>query len=118
MNSRYEQMLVLIREQIRPAVGCTEPGAAAYAAAVAAQTLGETPERLTVSVSRNILKNAMGVGIPGTDRVGLPIAVALGALCGDAKAGLAALHGISGEDLQRAQAFADNHQVQICLSDT
>ena len=118
MNSRYEQMLALIREQIRPAVGCTEPGAAAYAAAVAAQTLGETPERLTVSVSRNILKNAMGVGIPGTDRVGLPIAVALGALCGDAKAGLAALHGISGEDLQRAQAFADNHQVQICLSDT
>ena len=62
-SSRQDQLIALIQEQIRPAVGCTEPGAAAYAAAVAAQTLGETPERLTVSVSRNILKNAMGVGL-------------------------------------------------------
>ena len=96
-SSRQDQLIALIQDQIRPAVGCTEPGAAAYAAAVAAQTLGDTPERLTVSVSRNILKNAMGVGIPGTDMVGLPIAVALGALCGDAGAGLAVLHNITDE---------------------
>ena len=116
-NSRQDQLIALIQDQIRPAVGCTEPGAAAYAAAVAAQTLGETPERLTVSVSRNILKNAMGVGIPGTDMVGLPIAVALGALCGDAGAGLAVLHNITDEDVVQAQKLVDAQGVQVCLSD-
>lgn len=116
-SSRQDQLIALIQEQIRPAVGCTEPGAAAYAAAVAAQTLGETPERLTVSVSRNILKNAMGVGIPGTDMVGLPIAVALGALCGDASAGLAVLHNITDEDVAQAQKLVDAQGVQVCLSD-
>lgn len=116
-SSRQDQLIALIQDQIRPAVGCTEPGAAAYAAAVAAQTLGETPERLTVSVSRNILKNAMGVGIPGTDMVGLPIAVALGALCGDAGAGLAVLHNITDEDVARAQKLVDAQGVQVCLSD-
>lgn len=116
-SSRQDQLIALIQEQIRPAVGCTEPGAAAYAAAVAAQTLGETPERLTVSVSRNILKNAMGVGIPGTDMVGLPIAVALGALCGDAGAGLAVLHNITDEDVAQAQKLVDAQGVQVCLSD-
>lgn len=116
-SSRQDQLIALIQEQIRPAVGCTEPGAAAYAAAVAAQPLGETPERLTVSVSRNILKNAMGVGIPGTDMVGLPIAVALGALCGDAGAGLAVLHNITDEDVAQAQKLVDAQGVQVCLSD-
>lgn len=116
-SSKQDQLIALIQEQIRPAVGCTEPGAAAYAAAVAAQTLGETPERLTVSVSRNILKNAMGVGIPGTDMVGLPIAVALGALCGDAGAGLAVLHNITDEDVAQAQKLVDAQGVQVCLSD-
>lgn len=116
-SSRQDQLIALIQEQIRPAVGCTEPGAAAYAAAVAAQTLGETPERLTVSVSRNILKNAMGVGIPGTDMVGLPIAVALGALSGDAGAGLAVLHNITDEDVAQAQKLVDAQGVQVCLSD-
>lgn len=116
-SSRQDQLIALIQDQIRPAVGCTEPGAAAYAAAVAAQTLGETPERLTVSVSRNILKNAMGVGIPGTDMVGLPIAVALGALCGDAGAGLAVLHNITDEDVAQAQKLVDVQGVQVRLSD-
>ena len=124
-SSRQDQLIALIQEQIRPAVGCTEPGAAAYAAAVAAQTLGETPERLTVSVSRNILKNAMGVGIPGTDMVGLPIAVALGALCGDAGAGLAVLHNITDEDVAQAQklyidvlAEAGEHSARTVIAGT
>ena len=124
-SSRQDQLIALIQDQIRPAVGCTEPGAAAYAAAVAAQTLGETPERLTVSVSRNILKNAMGVGIPGTDMVGLPIAVALGALCGDAGAGLAVLHNITDEDVAQAQklyidvlAEAGEHSARTVIAGT
>lgn len=117
-NVRQDQLIELIQDQIRPAVGCTEPGAAAYAAAVAAHTLGAEPERLTVAVSRNILKNAMGVGIPGTDMIGLPIAVALGALCGDAEKGLAVLRNVSEQDVARAQQLVDAQRVHISLSDT
>lgn len=115
---RQDQLIEIIKNQIRPAVGCTEPGAAAYAAAVAAQTLGDTPERLTISVSRNILKNAMGVGIPGTNMVGLPIAVALGALCGDASAGLAVLHDMTEQNVRDAQKMVDSQAIQVALSET
>lgn len=118
MPPRYSQLLDLIREQIRPAVGCTEPAAAAYASALAAVAQGCPVEKLTVSVSRNILKNAMGVGIPGTQMVGLPIACALGALSGDAQAALAVLHGVTEEDVTAAQAMVDAHQVQVILSET
>lgn len=118
MPPRYSHLLDLIREQIRPAVGCTEPAAAAYASALAVSVLGCPVERLTVSVSRNILKNAMGVGIPGTQMVGLPIACALGALSGDAEAALAVLHRISEKDVTLAQAMVDAHLVQVLLSET
>ncbi len=118
MESRQSQLLDLIRDQIRPAVGCTEPAAAAYAAALAVRALNCPVETLTVTVSANILKNAMGVGIPGTDMVGLPIAVALGAISGDADAALAVLHQVTDEDVVRAREMVDNHRVQVVLGDT
>lgn len=118
ITSRQEQIISLMRSQLRPAVGCTEPAAAAYAAAVSARTLGVEPERITVAVSRNILKNAMGVGIPGTDMVGLPIAVALGALYGDADASLAVLHRVRPEDVLRANTMIAEGRVEIRLSET
>jgi len=118
MESRRNQLIHLIRDQIRPAVGCTEPAAAAYAAALAVRALGRDAETLTVTVSANILKNAMGVGIPGTDMVGLPIAVALGALCGDADAALSVLHQVTEEDVARARELVDAHRVQVVLGDT
>lgn len=115
---RQRQMITLIQDQIRPAVGCTEPAAAAYASALAVRALGCPVDKLTVTVSRNILKNAMGVGIPGTDMVGLPIAVALGALSGDANAALAVLHNVKDEDVARARALVDDHRVNVLLGDT
>lgn len=115
---RQEQIISLMRSQLRPAVGCTEPAAAAYAAAVSARTLGMVPEHITVTVSRNILKNAMGVGIPGTDMVGLPIAVALGALYGDADAALAVLHRVRPEDVMHANTLVAEGRVEIRLSET
>ena len=74
------QIIKLINREVIPAIGCTEPIAVALASAKAAEVLGAKPEKLDVFLSANILKNAMGVGIPGTGMVGLPIAVALGAL--------------------------------------
>lgn len=117
-QDRQCQMISLIQDQIRPAVGCTEPAAAAYASALATRALGCPVEKLTVTVSRNILKNAMGVGIPGTNMVGLPIAVALGSLCGDADAALAVLHNVKGDDVARARVLVDEHRVNVLLGDT
>ena len=77
-----KQILKLINEQVVPAVGCTEPMAVALCTAKARELLGRVPDSISVLLSGNMLKNAMGVGIPGTGMVGLPIAIALGALIG------------------------------------
>ena len=77
-----EQIVALIKREVVPAIGCTEPIAVALCTAKATEVLGCRPEKIEVYLSANILKNAMGVGIPGTGMIGLPIAVALGALIG------------------------------------
>ena len=82
IESERQQIIELIKKEVIPAIGCTEPIAVALCVAKAAETLGVKPEKIEVLLSANILKNAMGVGIPGTGMVGLPIAVALGALIG------------------------------------
>lgn len=81
-----KQILQILKHEFAPALGCTEPVAIAYAAAKARKVLGKMPVRAVVNVSRNILKNAMGVGIPGTDMVGLEMAAALGIIGGDSDA--------------------------------
>ena len=75
-----KQILQLIHQEVIPAIGCTEPIAVSLAASKSAELLGQKPESIEVYLSANILKNAMGVGIPGTGMVGLPIAIALGCL--------------------------------------
>ena len=81
-QAERNQIIDLINREVVPAIGCTEPIAVALCTARAAETLDGEPEKITVRLSANILKNAMGVGIPGTGMIGLPIAVALGALVG------------------------------------
>ena len=81
-QNETKEILQLIHQQVVPAIGCTEPIAVALCVAKARETLGYQPECIDLHLSANILKNAMGVGIPGTGMVGLPIAVALGALAG------------------------------------
>ena len=84
------RIIALVKREVVPAIGCTEPIAVALCVAKATETLGRRPEKITVLLSANILKNAMGVGIPGTGMIGLPIAVALGALVEMKKQGLSA----------------------------
>ena len=73
-------IIALIKREVVPAIGCTEPVAVALCVARAKELLGVLPENMSVRLSANILKNAMGVGIPGTGMIGLPIAIALGAI--------------------------------------
>ncbi len=112
-----EQFLRILKRELAPAVGCTEPVAIAYAAARARAELGRIPDRASVKVSRNILKNAMGVGIPGTDQVGLAMAAAMGIIGGDSDAILEVLRGVTEEQTARAREYAAS-SIQVSLADT
>ncbi len=94
------------------AVGCTEPVAVALAVAKAKELLGEEVDRVELRLSKNIIKNAMGVGIPGTGMIGLPIAVALGVVCGESSKELQVL-GSAKEHLPQAKAWLESHSIDI-----
>lgn len=76
-----KQILDILRSEIEPTAGCTDPGSVYLAAAVAAHALGACPETIEVLVSPNLYKNGVSVGIPGTGRKGLRLAAALGHCC-------------------------------------
>ena len=79
----YNEYVEILKEELLPAMGCTEPIAVAYAAAVAVQALGEKPESVEVNVSANIIKNVKSVVIPNSGgRKGLAAATTLGAIVG------------------------------------
>ncbi len=107
----------LVRHWVVPAVGCTEPICVALAAAKAASVLGGRPEKVTVRLSANILKNAMGVGIPATGMVGLPIAIALGVLVGDPADELEVLKKVTPQDVEAGKAYIDEGRILIQLAE-
>ena len=98
-QTEIKEIIDLIKREVVPAIGCTEPIAVALCAARATELLGQQPESLNVQLSANILKNAMGVGIPGTGMIGLPIAIALGSLIGKSEYGLQVLKECSYESV-------------------
>lgn len=113
-----EQIIALIKREVVPAVGCTEPAAVALCTAYATEALGCRPERVEVALSANMLKNAMGVGIPGTGMTGLPIAVALGALTGKSEYQLEVLKDVCPEAVAEAKAWLAGNPVSIALTDS
>lgn len=113
MKQAWQQYLQIIQQVVKPALGCTEPIAAAYAAAVATRQLGCEPGRLEVAVSDNLYKNSMGVYVPGTGKIGLAIAAAAGAIGGNADAGLEVLAATQPAQVERAQQLIDAGKVQV-----
>ncbi|WP_447780479.1 L-cysteine desulfidase family protein [Aeromonas veronii] len=113
MKQAWQQYLQIIQQVVKPALGCTEPIAAAYAAAVATRQLGCEPGHLEVAVSDNLYKNSMGVYVPGTGKIGLAIAAAAGAIGGNADAGLEVLAAIQPAQVERAQQLIDAGKVQV-----
>lgn len=111
------QIIALIHKEVIPAIGCTEPIAVALASAKATETLGKTPEHIHVFLSANILKNAMGVGIPGTGMVGLPIAIALGAVVGKSCYGLEVLKDLCPQTLEKGKLMVENKVITISLKE-
>lgn len=116
-KSLRDKITGLIRREVVPAVGCTEPVAVALCVAKATEILGTLPQKIELRLSGNIIKNAMGVGIPGTGMIGLPIAVALGALVGKSEYGLEVLKDVTPEAVASGKKFIDEERIAICLED-
>ncbi|MBR7087035.1 MAG: serine dehydratase subunit alpha family protein [Prevotella sp.] len=113
MNTNKEAIINLIQQEVVPAIGCTEPMAVALCTARATEMLGCRPEKITAQLSGNILKNAMGVGIPGTGMIGLPIAIALGALIGKSEYQLEVLKDLTPEALEEGKRFVAEGRIHI-----
>ena len=110
-----ERIITLIRREVVPAIGCTEPMAVALCTAKATEKLGHRPEKIEVCLSANVLKNAMGVGIPGTGMIGLPIAIAAGSLVGKSEYQLEVLKDLTPEALEDAKRYMDEGRTSIDL---
>lgn len=110
------QIDTLIRREVVPATGCTEPACVALAVAYVANLLDKNNlEHIEVSLSANMLKNAMGVGIPGTGMIGIPIAIALGAVVARPERGLMVMEGFDEATLDEAKALVERGIIKITL---
>jgi L-cysteine desulfidase len=120
MNSSalWPEFLKALHSEVVPALGCTEPVALALAAAIAARHLGRAPETISAKVSANLMKNGMGVTVPGTGMVGLPIAAAVGALGGNADGGLEVLRDLSPEAVAAGKQMLAEKRVEVDIADT
>lgn len=103
------ELLHLLRSEVIPAIGCTEPIAVALCVARAKELLGVEPDEITVYLSKNVYKNALAVGIPNTGMTGLPIAIALGATVGKSEYMLEVLRDATPE----AVAYAKDYMLRV-----
>lgn len=117
----WNGFISVVKRDVVPALGCTEPVSVALAAAIAMEKLkqrGVTQiDAIRAQVSPNLMKNGMGVGVPGTGMVGLPIAAAVGAIAGDSKAQLEVLKNITEQDVKLGKALIDNGNVAVTVAD-
>ena len=129
MTPRQAEIIELIRKEVKPALGCTEPIAVALAVTKAMEIIEASTScadgwrytdgyRIKVAVSGNILKNGMGVGIPGTGMVGLHIASALGAVCGKSSYGLEVLNDLDEKSIAKAKYMVEAEKVSVGIADT
>ena len=115
--NEIRQITALMRREVVPATGCTEPAAVALAVAYAASLVDSAPKSIEVLLSANMLKNAMGVGIPGTGTFGIPIAIALGAILAQPEKQLELLDSFTEEELQRAKALTKTECIEVGLKE-
>ena len=118
LNEIKKPLIQIVERDVVPALGCTEPISLALASATAAKYLGKTPERIEAKVSPNLMKNGLGVAVPGTGMVGLPIAAAIGALGGNPDGGLEVLKHITPEQVTAAKTMLEQKLVSVDIHQT
>ena len=116
-TNEYNKIIDLIKREVVLSIGCTEPMAVSLCVAKACETLGTQPEHISVALSANIFKNAMGVGIPNSGMTGLPIAVALGAVAGRSEYGLEVLRDVDSVAVERAKTLLEEVKPSIFVTD-
>ncbi|WP_406850042.1 L-cysteine desulfidase family protein [Chromobacterium phragmitis] len=109
----WPEFVKALKQEVVPALGCTEPISLALASALATRHLGKTPERIDAQVSANLMKNGMGVTVPGTGTVGLPIAAAVGALGGDPDAKLEVLKSLTVQQVAEGKRMLADGRVKL-----
>ena len=118
-HPHYQAYLQILREELVPAMGCTEPIALAYGAAVARRSLGRLPDSVSVQVSGNLVKNVKSVIVPNTGGLkGIPAAVTAGLVAGDPDKVLEVISVVTEEQKAEMTAFLQSHTVQVQLADT
>ncbi len=113
MKAQWTDFITLLKREVVPALGCTEPMSVALAAANCRKLLGQVPTRVSVWVSGNLFKNGMGVGVPGTGMIGLPVAAAVGITGGNPDAGLEVLKTLTPEQVDAAKALLPAIKVDV-----
>lgn len=113
MTQHWSDFITLLKREVVPALGCTEPMSVALAAANCRQLLGAEPEQMNVWVSGNLFKNGMGVGVPGTGMIGLPVAAAVGAVGGNPQGGLEVLKQLTPEQVAHAKSLLPTISVDV-----
>lgn len=115
----YDSYVNILKAELLPALGCTEPIAVAYAAALARDTLGELPDQVEISVSGNILKNVKGVVVPHTNGLkGVNAAAAAGIVAGKADKKLECIAGVSNAEIDKIKAYLKEAEFSIAQSDS
>ncbi|WP_024613827.1 L-serine ammonia-lyase, iron-sulfur-dependent, subunit alpha [Clostridium sp. Ade.TY] len=107
-----------LKREVIPSEGCTEPIAIAYATSIAAENLDEEIKQINIKLSANVIKNALGVGIPGTGQVGIEIAAALGAVIKKSYKKLTILSNFKKEELEEANKIVKENIINITQKDT
>jgi L-cysteine desulfidase len=108
-----ERIVQILKEQVKPAFGCTEPVAVAIAVSKAAEQINGNIENVSVKLSPNIYKNGMRVGIPGTSEKGIPFAIALSIICGNSDLGLEIFKNVNEKDINQAKEFLKLNIIDI-----
>lgn len=118
IKPEWSDFITLLNREVVPALGCTEPVTVSLAAAHAAEALERTPEHVSVAVSGNLLKNGMGVGVPGTGMTGLDIAAAVGVTGGDSRLGLEVLRDLREEQIADGKRMLAENRIQVDIAET
>lgn len=105
MSKNYDELVAILKKEVVPALGCSGPTAISYVVSVARDAVGGNPKSVTLKLDRGLCSKNDDVGIPGTDQLGVDMAAALGAICGDSKAGLEVLRNVTPADELRARQF-------------
>ena len=113
-NERYSAYVQILKEELKPAMGCTEPIALAYAAAMARKVLGEIPEKVVIGASGSIIKNVKSVIVPNTDHLkGIPAAAAAGIIAGDPDRELEVIASVSPEQIEEMKQFLKEADISV-----